>query len=342
MSPSGSESEDQGVGPSLSDLLSNRTVSLETSTPVDAPGDAVPGENYPGNLTGDGLHQRDLADLTPSNYPHGVVDNLPIASIQPNEFQPRSSFDEESLASLTESVRALGVLQPILVRPRGDHGYELIAGERRWRAARRAGLETVPGIVRSIDDQRSLEEAIVENLHRADLNPIEEAAAYNQLVEDFALTQDEVARRVGKSRSAVANTMRLSQLSGAIQRLIVDGSLSAGHARALLSIDDRGRQRELALKVVEDGLSVREVEDLARSETQARRRPKSSAKTGANAAGAARKKSVAALEIERLLGDRFDTRVEVLENSGTGRIVINFADNDDLDRIFHLLNGLDS
>ncbi|MGB5755518.1 MAG: ParB/RepB/Spo0J family partition protein, partial [Acidimicrobiales bacterium] len=157
---------------------------------------------------------------------------LPVDDIVPNEFQPRRRFDDDSLEALTESVRELGVLQPILVRPDGEERYELIAGERRWRAARLAGLATIPAVVRSTADQGALEQAIVENLHREDLTALEEAHAYQQLVDDFGLTQDEVASRVGKSRSAIANTLRLFQLPVVVQRMVAERRLGAGHARA--------------------------------------------------------------------------------------------------------------
>ena len=163
---------------------------------------------------------------------------LPIIEIQPNTFQPRAFFDDEALAGLAASIEAVGVLQPILVRQTGPEAYELIAGERRWRAAQLAGLESIPAIVRPAEDGLSLEQALVENLHREDLSVLEEAAAYHQLSEEFGLTQEEVARRVGKSRSTVANTVRLLQLPDAIQRLLADGRLSAGHARALLGTGD--------------------------------------------------------------------------------------------------------
>ncbi|MEY2588992.1 MAG: ParB family transcriptional regulator, chromosome partitioning protein, partial [Acidimicrobiaceae bacterium] len=171
---------------------------------------------------------------------------VPVSQITTNPNQPRRSFDEEALASLTASVRELGVLQPLLVRPGGDDRYELIAGERRWRAAKRAGLPSVPVIVRTVDDTTSLEQALVENLHRQDLNALEEAAAYQQLIEDFHLTHDQVAAKVGKSRAAVSNTLRLFQLPPAIQKLVADGQLSAGHARALLGTPDRAYQEQLA------------------------------------------------------------------------------------------------
>lgn len=262
---------------------------------------------------------------------------LPVEAILPNEFQPRRRFDEDEMASLTDSVRALGVLQPVLVRPHGADRYELIAGERRWRAARRAGLREIPSVVRSVGDQRSLEEAIVENLHRADLNAIEEAAAFRQLIEDFGLTQDEVAARVGKSRAAVSNTLRLFQLPGVVQRLVADGHLSAGHARAILGLRDPVRQREMAERVVAQALSVRQVEELVKQE------PETWETGGGGGSGAGSpkggRKSTAALEIELELSERLSTGVSVEETNGTGRLVIRFADADDLARIYEILAG---
>jgi ParB family chromosome partitioning protein len=191
--------------------------------------------------------------------------DVPVASVRPNPHQPRKHFDEENLSSLAASVRELGVLQPILVREAGEGEYELIAGERRWRAAKRAGLPTVPVIVRTADDLSSLEQAVVENLHRQDLNPLEEAAAYQQLLEDFEMTHEQLANRVGKSRAAVTNILRLFQLQPSIQKLVADGSLSAGHARALLGTPDRAFQEALAKRIVNEGLPVRAVEDAVRA-----------------------------------------------------------------------------
>ncbi len=270
--------------------------------------------------------------------PIGELLEIDVDSVVPNEFQPRRRFDEQALVALTDSISELGVLQPILVRPDGNGLYELIAGERRWRAARRAGLPSIPAIVKSSEDQSSLEQAIVENLHREDLTAIEEAFAYQQLVDDFGLTQDEVATRVGKSRSAVTNTLRLFQLPVAVQRLVSDGVLSAGHARALLGLDSVTAQVELAERVLAEDLSVRATEAAVRAVVEA-------GGVGSGA-GSGRggglgepvvKKSAGALEVERILEDRLSTKVEVLESEGTGRIVIRFADAEDLDRVFRLL-----
>lgn len=269
----------------------------------------------------------------------GSLEMVPVDSIVPNELQPRRRFDEEGMAALTDSVRSLGVLQPILVRPLDDHRFELIAGERRWRAARRAGLENIPAVVRLVADQRSLEEAIVENLHREDLNAIEEAAAFQQLIEDFGLTQDEVAVRVGKSRAAVSNTLRLFRLPGSVQRMVVSGELGAGHARALLGLDSSHRQRDMAERVVAESLTVRQVEDLVKRECITGDLASLSGAAGSGRVGGPGKKSAAALEVEQALADYLATGVSVEEASGTGRIVVRFADEDDLARIYELLSA---
>lgn len=265
----------------------------------------------------------------------GALIEVPIASVNPNPRQPRSRFDEEALVALTDSVRELGVLQPILVRAVADSQFELIAGERRWRAARRAGLATIPAIVREVDDRRSLEEALVENLHRQDLNPLEEAAAYQQLIEEHGLTQDQVAQRVGKSRSAVANAVRLFQLPGSVQRLVAGGEIQAGHARALLASPDRSFQERLAARVAAEGLTVREVEELVRVHQAelAGDEPPVPAKVSPSPA----ERPPALLELEELLGDRLDTRVRVDLAKGRGRVTIEFADLEDLERIYRIL-----
>jgi ParB family chromosome partitioning protein len=267
---------------------------------------------------------------------------LPVGAVAANSFQPRQHFDEDTLASLTASVRELGVLQPILVRPAGSDGtYELIAGERRWRAAKRAGLQTIPAIVRTVTDVASLEQALVENLHRQDLNALEEAAAYQQLIEDFHLTHEEVATRVGKSRSAVSNALRLFQLPPTIQRLVAEAQLSAGHARALLGTPDRGFQESLAKKAVQESLSVRDVEEAVRQRTELAGQLGG---TGTPSAGAAGRPSSGKalrppglLELEDLLSGYLDTRVKVEMNAKKGRLLIDFATLEDLERIYRAM-----
>lgn len=252
-----------------------------------------------------------------------------IADIAPNPNQPRAEFDDDALDSLAASIEALGVLQPVLVRPRSGGGYELIAGERRWRASQRAGRTTIPAVVRVVDDTVSLEQALVENLHREDLNPIEEAAGYQQLVDEFAMTHDQVASRVGRSRSAVANTVRLLGLPESVQRLLVDRSLTAGHARALLAVESVAEQEALADRVVSENLTVRETEEAVRRAVAARYADASDQPAAAPAA-----RPPALLEVERVLSDYLDTRVSVTLSGKRGRLVVEFANMEDLDRVF--------
>jgi ParB family chromosome partitioning protein len=260
---------------------------------------------------------------------------LPISQIEPNRFQPRGTFDEELLVSLAASIRAVGVLQPVLVRPSGPDRFELIAGERRWRAARRAGLQTIPALVRHTEDGRSLEHALVENLHRAQLNPLEEAAAYQQLIEEFDHTQEEVANRVGKSRSSVANTLRLLHLPPGIQRLVQDGQLSAGHARALLGTPDRSFQEDLAHRAVREGLTVRQVEEEVRRHGSPPEDEAPAGKATSSTAGAVRPAAI--LELEELLADLLDTRVQIAVGAKRGRLVVEFATLEDLERIYRVM-----
>jgi ParB family transcriptional regulator, chromosome partitioning protein len=278
-----------------------------------------------------------------------VLADLPIDSIVPNPHQPRVHFDEESLSDLTASIREIGVLQPVLVRPVGDH-YELLAGERRWRAGRRAGLATIPAIVRATDDLGSVERALVENLHRQDLTALEEAAAYQQLIEDFSLTHEQVATRVGKSRSAVTNTLRLMALPPSIQHLLADGRLSAGHARALLGTPDRAFQEQLARRAATEGWSVRAVEEAVRDRANgftplgdelAPADPDSPSTSSApsSAKRTSRLRPPGLLELEDLLAERLSTKVNVSMGTKRGKLVIEFADLEDLERLFHLMNG---
>lgn len=276
-----------------------------------------------------------------------VLAELPVADVSPNPNQPRVHFDEESLSELTASIAEMGVLQPILVRPGADGGFELIAGERRWRAAQRAGLATVPALIRTTDDASSVEQALVENLHRQDLTALEEAAAYQQLIEDFGLTHDQVSARVGKSRSAITNSLRLLGLPPAVQRLLADGQLSAGHARALLGTPDRSRQEALAREAVAGGWSVRMVEDAVRVETGGPEpaapadspTPSTGAIDGAGLTPATKLRPPGLLELERLLAEQLETRVSVQMSAKKGRVSIEFADLEDLERIYRVIAG---
>jgi len=269
----------------------------------------------------------------------GKMAEIPVSAIQANEYQPRSRFEEEALVSLTDSIRELGVLQPVLVRQLGPDRYELIAGERRWRAARRAGLPSVPAIVRDSDDRHSLEQALVENLHREDLNSLEEASAFQQLIDEFELTQEQVAQRVGKSRSAVANTLRLFQLPGSVQRMVASGELAAGHARALLACPDRAVQEQLAAQIVAEGLNVRQVEERVRSMGEATRDDQDGGAAQRDASSIGQTRPAAVLELEELLGDHLATRVRASSGTGKGKLTIEYADLEDLNRIYRAMTS---
>lgn len=283
-----------------------------------------------------------LGALIPAGIPEGVggLEEIPVAAIRPNPYQPREYFDEEELASLAESIREVGILQPVLVRETDD-GYELIAGERRWRAARRVGLQNIPALVRDTDDASALEHALVENVHRSDLNVLEEAAAYQQLIEDFGLTHEEVAMRVGRSRTSVTNTLRLLQLPPTVQRLVRDKSLTMGHARALLGTPDRALQEQLAKRIVAEGLSVRAIEDALREPTvettddEPSDAPDPGSSTESPAVRQLRPPGL--LELESLLGDHLDTRVKVDMGTKRGKVTIEFSTLEDLERIYKVI-----
>ncbi len=276
---------------------------------------------------------RGLGSLIPTEprQPDGeaTFQEIAIERIRANPYQPRTTFDQEALESLARSIGELGVLQPLLVRREEDH-FALIAGERRLRAAQLAGLVRVPVVLRHGDDKARLEEALVENLHRQDLNALEEAAAYQQLADEFGLSQTEIATRVGRSRSAVANTMRLLGLPQVVQMLLIQGSLTAGHARALLAIEDGAGQVDMAERIARENLTVRDTEQAIKassSSTTPRRRTASPGST----------RDAAVLELEKLLSDRLDTTVRVKLGAKRGQIVIEYADLDDLERIYHVI-----
>jgi len=291
------------------------------------------------------------AELADSDSNAGaVLSDVPVGAVSPNPNQPRVHFDEESLTELAASIAEMGVLQPILVRPLDDGEFELIAGERRWRAAQRAGLTTIPAVVRLTDDVSSVEQALVENLHRQDLTALEEAAAYQQLLDEFGLTHDQIATRVGKSRSAITNSLRLLGLPPVVQHLLADGQLSAGHARALLGTPDRGRQEQLAREAAAGGWSVRMVEDAVRADGAASTEgvspsePAEAAVDGAAVDGAGltpstRLRPPGLLELEHLLAEHLDTRVSVQMTAKRGRVTIEFADLEDLERIYRAMTG---
>ncbi len=291
---------------------------------------------------------RGLGALIPQGNASGgasALREVPLSQIQPNPYQPRQSFDEEALSSLVDSIRAVGILQPVLLRQRGEDEYELIAGERRFRAAHRAGLSSIPALVSTVDDVTSLEQALVENVHREDLNAIDEASAYQQLIEDFGLTHEDVGRRVGKSRAAITNALRLFQLPPTVQRLVRDGLLSSGAARAILGTPDRALQEQLAREAVRDGLSVRAIEERVRTATAA---PEGEAEETAEqepvASGTVPRPSPTlrppgVLDLEELLGDYLNTRVRIDMSAKHGKVMIDFATLDDLERIYRAIIG---
>ena len=264
-----------------------------------------------------------------------IFQEIDLSHIVPHPYQPREYFDEETLTSLAASIAEVGVVQPVIVRKVVD-GYEIIAGERRWRAAQRAGLRSVPALVRDTDDKGALEAAVVENVHRQDLNALEEAAAYRQLIDDFGLTQEDVAARVGRSRSAVANTVRLLNLAPAVQRLLIEGDLSAGHGRALLTLGDVAVQQALAEEIVREGLTVREAERRA-AEIHAASEPHPPDVQTDGTEPTADEMRAGILELEELLSARLETRVLVKLGKGRGRITIQFSGLSDLERIYNLI-----
>ncbi len=253
---------------------------------------------------------------------------LPVGQIVPNQRQPREVFDEDAMAELVHSIREVGLLQPVVVRRTGPDAYELVMGERRWRASQEAGLTAIPAIIRETEDNDMLRDALLENLHRSQLNPLEEASAYAQMLEDFGCTHDELAQRIGRSRPQISNTLRLLKLSPAVQRRVAAGVLSAGHARSLLAIDDGDLQDRLAQRVVAEGISVRGLEEIVavgehgRETRQVRRRP--------TAPGL--------VELSERLSDRLETRVKVELGKSKGKITVEFASLDDLRRIVDIMD----
>lgn len=257
---------------------------------------------------------------------------IPLDDIKPNPRQPREVFDEDALHELVTSIQEVGLLQPVVVRQLGPAHYELIMGERRWRACREAGLEAIPAIVRATEDEKLLLDALLENLHRAQLNPLEEAAAYDQLLKDFNCTHDQLADRIGRSRPQVSNTLRLLKLSSTVQKRVAAGVLSAGHARALLSVEDSEEQDRLAHRIVAEGLSVRAVEEIV---TLMGSRPQKAQRPKGPRAGAL--VSPALTDLATRLSDRFETRVKVDLGQKKGKITVEFASMEDLERILSSL-----
>lgn len=267
-------------------------------------------------------------ESVPSDGIGAYFADVPVGSITPNPRQPRTVFDEEAMAELVHSIREVGLLQPIVVRPLGEDQFELIMGERRWRACQLAGLDTIPAIVRETADDALLRDALLENLHRAQLNPLEEAAAYQQMLDDFDCTHEELAQRIGRSRPQISNTLRLLRLSPAVQRRVAAGVLSSGHARALVAIEDPARQDELAGRVVAEGISVRALEELvALDDRNVARAPKRRAPVAPGLT-----------DISERLTDRFETRCKVELGRSKGKITVEFASLDDLQRILQLMD----
>ncbi|WP_299444913.1 ParB/RepB/Spo0J family partition protein [uncultured Phycicoccus sp.] len=277
------------------------------------------------------------ADVALQPVPGAEFAEIPLDAIRPNPKQPRTVFDEEALAELVYSIREIGVLQPIVVRPAPDAGpdsvvrYELIMGERRWRASRAAGRETVPAIVRSTDEDDLLRDALLENLHRSELNPLEEAAAYQQLLDDFGCTQEQLAGRIGRSRPQISNTLRLLRLPPPVARRVAAGVLSAGHARALLAVPDAAAMERLAQRIVAEGMSVRTVEEIVAMGDDDT--PASTRRTAPRAGG--RRPQLDELASD--LSDRLETRVRIALGQKKGRLTVEFASVEDLNRILDVM-----
>lgn len=305
-----------GLGRGIGALIP--TAEPAEARPADVFFSGSPNANPIEQATGDGSAEELLA------VPGARLLHIDPAGIVPNPRQPRQAFDEEDLAELVHSVREFGVLQPVVVRVNEDGAYELIMGERRTRAARDAGLETIPAIVRDTADEHLLRDALLENLHRSELNPLEEASAYQQLLEDFGITQEELATRIGRSRPQISNTIRLLKLPIPVQQRVAAGVLTAGHARAILSLDDADAMQRLADKIVNEDLSVRAAEAAAKGSDAAGRRP-SKPQAGAHRGHLD--------EVAERLGDRLNTRVKVALSARKGQITIDFATIADLNRI---------
>jgi ParB family transcriptional regulator, chromosome partitioning protein len=286
---------------------------------------------------------RGLAALIPQEAQGAALIDVPLSAVAPNPRQPRGVFDEEDLEGLAASIADMGLLQPIVVRALGDERYELIAGERRLRASKMAGLTKVPAIVRETDDDDLLKEALVENIHRVQLNPLEEAAAFSQLLDDFGVTQEELAKRLGKSRPAISNALRLLSLPPAVQRKVAAGILTAGHAKAILALQDRGAQERLADRIVTEGLSVLATEEHVRlqmMDDEAASSPGASAgggsrSSGGGGGGGSRRNLTAPglVELQENLSDALMARVRISMGARTGKLTVEFGSVDDLERI---------
>jgi ParB family chromosome partitioning protein len=275
---------------------------------------------------------RGLSALIPGAAEEAGLLEIPVAAIAPNPRQPRTEFDDETLGALARSIQEVGVLQPVIVR-RVDEGYALVAGERRLRAVKIAGLATIPAVIRESDDAESLREALIENLHREDLGPLEMGEAFQELLEDLGATQEELAERLGVSRPHVTNTIRLLQLPSDVQQLLATRQIAAGHARALLALPDPEAQVSLALRAAAEELSVREVEELVRAYSESASKPASRAGKGTAAT------DPAFGEAEEILSEQLQTRVRIQMGTRRGKIIVEFGSGDDLERIISEIVG---
>jgi len=315
----------RGLGRGLGSLIpTGPTAETSSSEGASGPGGAESGDGLGRDGRGAPGSGVELAPVDGAHFAE-----LPVGQIRPNRVQPRQVFDEEAMAELVHSIKEIGILQPIVVRRLGPEEYELVMGERRWRATQLAGLETVPAIVRDTDDDAMLRDALLENLHRSQLNPLEEAAAYAQMLDDFGCTHEELASRIGRSRPQISNTIRLLKLSTAVQRRVAAGVLSAGHARSLLAIEDADLQDRLAQRVVAEGISVRGLEEIVALRDVDR-----------PATRTARAKPVAPglADLAEQLSDRLETRVKVDLGRSKGKITVEFASLDDLRRIVDIMD----
>ena len=318
----------RGLGRGLGSLIPTAPSQPETADSTET---SIAGtEVAPPAPRADGTTNGSTSDAAGPATPAGAYfAELPITQVRPNARQPRQVFEEEALAELVHSIQEVGLLQPVVVRRTGDESYELIMGERRWRASQEAGRHTIPAIVRETDDDDMLRDALLENLHRSQLNPLEEAAAYGQLLEDFGCTHEELAQRIGRSRPQISNTLRLLKLSPAVQRRVGAGVLSAGHARALLAVDDAALQDKLATRVTAEGISVRGLEEIVSMGVE----PDAPARVVRN-----RPVAPGLTDLADRLSDRFETRVKVDLGKAKGKITVEFASLDDLRRIVDIMD----
>jgi ParB family chromosome partitioning protein len=311
----------RGLGRGLGSLIP--TAPAEST---EGPRDGGAGEQSPG--APDRTEAQDGGE--PQVVAGAYFAELPITQVQPNRMQPRQVFDEEAMAELVHSIREVGLLQPVVVRRTGPESYELVMGERRWRASQEAGLTAIPAIVRETEDNDMLRDALLENLHRSQLNPLEEASAYAQLLEDFSCTHEELAGRIGRSRPQISNTLRLLKLSPAVQRRVAAGVLSAGHARSLLAVDDAEVQDRLAQRVVAEGISVRGLEEIVAVGSELKGSGQRVTRRRPTAPGLA--------DLAERLSERLETRVKVDLGQRKGKITVEFASLDDLRRIIDIMD----